>query len=88
MFISTCPHCFTSSGFLDETALRVTCPSCLRCFDPAEPVPEPKKAGASDKLGGLDALVGDDDVEPPNLDLASGGDEKEVEPDEDFEAGV
>jgi len=88
MICATCPNCFTSSGFLNERALRVTCPACLRTFDPTEPLPEPRKASTSDKIGGLDALVGDEDVEPPDLDIASDSDDKDPDFDEDFDAGT
>jgi len=89
LICATCPNCFTSSGFLNENALRVTCPVCLKTFDPTEPLPEPKKKGASDKLQGFDGLVGsDDDQEPPELSLDQDSDDKDPDFDEDFEAGV
>ena len=88
MIVATCTFCFTSSGYFEERD-RLTCPNCLKNFDPyAEPV-EPKTTNAASEATELADLMGpSDDAEPPELALDTDSDEKEVEPDLDFEEGV
>lgn len=91
MYTATCPKCFNSIAFeLPDGRTRVSCPNCLRTFDPFEPLAPAASEVASDKAGGLDALMNDDDDdEAPDFAPQSeeAGDD-EPERDEDFDQGL
>lgn len=92
MYLLCCPHCRRDAGYEAEGAIRVTCPYCLRTFDPGEPLPEVTAERRPSDAVGLDALVGSDDDGEPDDYAPEPGDGRErsgeLDPDEDFEAGV
>ena len=95
MEFATCPRCEFGFSFELGGRTRVSCPNCLRTFDPFAPLPKKRKriADADAAAGRSDDLVvlRPDDPEPPGDDFEptpAPDDDDDVEPNEDFEEGL
>lgn len=96
MNFATCPRCMFAFAFdLPDDRTRVSCPNCLRTFDPFEPIPEkPEPVKESEATHGkaddlLPALHDEESAEPHDYDLTKADDdEADPETNEDFEQGL